>query len=73
MPRKVNLIKIKCVDQIFELGYKLKKEDYWWAASKMRKKMMTRIKGREPEEEDLAIPPIKFSFAKVANVMQPNK
>jgi hypothetical protein len=39
----------------------------------MRKKMMARIKGREPEEEDFAIPPIKFSFAKVANVMQPNK
>jgi hypothetical protein len=28
MPEMVILIKMKCVDQKFGLGYKLKKEDY---------------------------------------------
>jgi hypothetical protein len=27
-PERVNLIKVKCVDQRFELRYKLKNEDY---------------------------------------------
>jgi hypothetical protein len=32
-PERVNLIKVKCADQRFELKYKLKKEDYIWFTS----------------------------------------
>ncbi|KAL3567808.1 hypothetical protein D5086_030459 [Populus alba] len=34
---------------------------------------MARIKGREPEEEELEIPPLRISFPKVTYVMQPDK
>jgi hypothetical protein len=34
---------------------------------------MARIEGRKPEEESLAIPPIRISFPEVAYVIQPDK
>ena len=34
---------------------------------------MARIEGRKPEEENLAIPPIRVSFPKAAYVMQLEK
>jgi len=34
---------------------------------------MARIEGREPEEEELEIPPLRVSFLKAAYVMQPDK
>ena len=34
---------------------------------------MARIEGRKPEEESLAIPPIRISFPKTTYVMQPDK
>jgi hypothetical protein len=39
------------------LGYKPKKKDHRWAASRIRERRMARIEGREPEEEELEIPP----------------
>ena len=33
---------------------------------------MARIEGRKPEEENLAIPPIRISFPKAAYVIQPD-
>jgi hypothetical protein len=53
---------VKCADQRFGLGYKLKKKDYRWAAGRKGEKRMARIRERELEEEDLAIPPLKVSF-----------
>jgi hypothetical protein len=38
-----------------------------------RNKRMVEIEGREPEEKDLVIPPIRVSFSKVAYMMQPDK
>jgi hypothetical protein len=37
------------------------------------KRRMARIEGREPEKEELAIPPLRVSFLKVAYVIQPDK
>jgi len=70
---RINLIKIKHVDQRFRLGNKPKKEDYKWVASVKRNKRMVKIKRKKPKEKDLAIPPIRVSFLKVVYVMQPDK
>jgi hypothetical protein len=69
----IDIIKLKAVEQRFGLGYKPKKEDYKRAAGARREKRMARIEGRNPEEESLAIPPIRISFSKAAYVMQPDK
>jgi len=70
---RVNLIMMKCANQRSGLGYEPKKEDHRWAAGRRRERRMARIQGREPEEEELEIPPLKVSFPKAAYVMQPDK
>ena len=72
-PERVNLIMMKCANQRFGLGYEPKKEDHRWAAGGRRERRMARIQGREPEEEELEIPPLRVSFPKAAYVMQPDK
>jgi hypothetical protein len=37
------------------------------------KRRMARIEGREPKEEELAIPPLRVSFPKAAYIIQPDK
>ena len=37
------------------------------------KRRTTRIEGREPKEEELAIPPLRVSFLKVAYIIQLDK
>ena len=65
----MDIIKLNDVEQRFGLGYKPKKEDYKRAAGARREKRMARIEGKKPEEESLAIPPIRILFPKVAYVM----
>ncbi|KAL3609378.1 hypothetical protein D5086_000398 [Populus alba] len=72
-PERINIIKLKAAQQRFGLGYKPNKEDYMRVAGVRRKKIMTRIEGRKPEEENLAIPLIRISFPKATYVMQPEK
>jgi hypothetical protein len=43
MPERVNLMNIKCADQMFGLGYKPKREDYIWVASMRRERIMAKI------------------------------
>ena len=62
MPRRVNLIKIKCVDQRFWLRYTPKNKDYRWVVGVRRNKRMAEFEGRKLEEEDLVIPLIRVSF-----------
>jgi hypothetical protein len=50
-----------------------KKEDYQWAAGRRREKRKVRIEGREPEWEELEIPPLRVSFPEATYVMQPDK
>jgi hypothetical protein len=72
VPERVNLIKIKCDDQRFGLGYKPKKEDHLWAAIRIRENRMPK-KEDQLEEEELEIHPFIVSFPKAAYVMQPDK
>jgi hypothetical protein len=52
MPEMVILIKMKCVDQKFGLGYKLKKEDYRWTASMKREKRMVKIREKSLKKKN---------------------
>jgi len=45
------LIKLKCANQRFGLGYKPKKDYYKWVTQIKREARMARIEGREPEEK----------------------
>ncbi|XP_073260913.1 uncharacterized protein [Populus alba] len=72
IPKRIKPITMRVVDQRFGLGYKPKKEDHRWAANKRRERRMARIEGREPEEEEMEIPPLMVSFPKAAYVMEPD-
>lgn len=72
MPERVNLIKIKYIDQRFGLGCKLKTKDYRWVIDMRREKLMAKIEGQELDE-DLVIPLIRVSFLNAAYVMQLDK
>ena len=58
------------MDQRFGLGYKPKKDDYKWVAQIRKKARMARIEGREPEEEELVIPPLQVSFPRATEVIR---
>ncbi|XP_073261997.1 uncharacterized protein [Populus alba] len=65
-----NLIKPNYANQIFGLGYKPKKDDYKQVTQFKREARMARIEGREPEEEELVIPPLQVSFPRAAEVIR---
>lgn len=65
----IDIIKLKTAEQRFGLGYKPKKEDYKRAIGVRREKRMARIEGRKPEEENLAIPPVRILFPKAVYVI----
>ncbi|XP_052312616.1 uncharacterized protein LOC112328848 [Populus trichocarpa] len=73
IPEGVNLARMKSAAQRFGLGYQPNQEDYRWAAGRRRARRMARIKGREPDEEKLEIPPLSVSFSKAAYIMQHDK
>jgi hypothetical protein len=62
MPKRVNLMKLKCVDYRFGLGYKFKREYYKWVASRKREARMAKIEGRELGKEGLTILPLSMTF-----------
>ena len=68
----IGVTKLKAAKQKFRLGYNLRKEDYRKAAIARREKRMARIEGWKPEEENLVIPPIRFSFPRAEYVIQPD-
>jgi hypothetical protein len=67
MPR---LIKLKCANQKFGLGYKPKKDDYKRVTQIKREEKMARIEGRELEKEELVIPPLQVSFPRATEVIK---
>ncbi|XP_052301368.1 LOW QUALITY PROTEIN: uncharacterized protein LOC127904008 [Populus trichocarpa] len=73
IPEGVNLARMKSAAQKFGLGYQPNQKDYQWAAGRRRARRMARIKGREPDEEKLEIPPLSVSFPKAAYIMQHDK
>jgi hypothetical protein len=69
MPERINIIKMKCVDQRFDLGFKPRKEDFKRAAEFKREMRLARIEGREPNEGRIQIPPIHVTFPRPAQVI----
>ena len=62
MPERINIIKLKCVDHRFGLGYKTKGEDYKQVAQARKEARMAKIEGRESKEEELVLLPLQVSF-----------
>ena len=69
MPKWVNMIKAKCVDERFKLRYKFKNDDYRRIT---RIKKEARIEGRELKEEELTIPPLRTTFPRPSQVIRSN-
>jgi hypothetical protein len=62
MPERINVIKMKCVDQRFSLGFKPGKANFKRATELKREKRLARMEGREPNEDRIQIPPIHMTF-----------
>ena len=62
MPERINIIKLKCADHRFGLGYKSKKEDYKRVAQARKEARMAKIEGRESKEEEFVLPPLQVFF-----------
>jgi hypothetical protein len=56
MPRRINVKKMKCVDQRLGLGFKLSKKDHWRFAERKKEKRLACI------ENVIEIPPIHMNF-----------
>jgi len=67
---RINVMKLKYVDQRFGLGYKPKKDDYKRVTKINRGARMTKIEGREPEEEEFIILPLQTTFPKLTQVIR---
>jgi hypothetical protein len=67
---RINVMKLKYVDQRFGLGYKPKKNDYKRVTKIKRGAKMAKIEGREPEEEELIILPLQTTFPKLTQVIR---
>ncbi|XP_073268737.1 uncharacterized protein [Populus alba] len=70
MPERINVIKMKCADQRFGLGFKPGKADFKRAAEIRREKRIARIERREPDEDRIEIPPIHVTFPRSAYVIK---
>jgi hypothetical protein len=70
MPERVNVIKMKCADQRFSLGFKPGKADFKKAAEIRREKRVARIERREPDEDRMEIPPIHVTFPRAAYLIK---
>ena len=69
MPERINVIRLKCAYQKFELEYKPKKDDYKRATQIRREARMARIEGRKLEEEELIILLLQASFPRSIKVI----
>jgi len=63
------MIKEKCADQRFGLGYKPKKDNYKRAAKIKMEVRMTKIEERELKEEELVILPPWITFLRSIEVI----
>ena len=70
MPERINVIKMKCADQRFGLGFKPGKADFKRAAELKKERRLARIEGREPNEDQIKIPPIHMTFPQPTQVIQ---
>jgi hypothetical protein len=58
---RISLIRLKATNQRFGRDFKHGKKGYKSVADIKREKMLARLRGREPEEEEIVIPPIQVS------------
>jgi hypothetical protein len=57
----ISLIRLKTANQRFGLDFKPGTEDYKSTTNIKSEKRLARLGGREPEEEEIGIPPIQVS------------
>ena len=62
MLKRVNVIKMQCDDQRFDLGFKSRKTNFKIAIEAIKEKRVTQIEVREPNEDWIRIPPIHLTF-----------
>ena len=70
MPKRINVIKLKCTDQRFSLGFKPRKADFKKAIESKRERRFARIERREPNKDQIQIPPIHVTFPHPAQVIK---
>jgi hypothetical protein len=68
LKRRINMMRSKCANQRFELGYKPKKDNNKWVARIKREARMTKIEGREPKEKLK----IQITFPKPSQMIRSN-
>lgn len=64
------MMKKKCVDQRFDLGFKLGRVDYKRAAEVRKQRRLAQIEGREPNEDQIEISLIHITFPQSAHVIK---
>jgi len=70
MPKQLNVMKLKCDDQRFRLGYKPKKDDYKCITRIKRGARMAKIESQEPKEKELIILPLRTTFSRPTQVIR---
>ena len=70
MPERINVITMKSADQRFDLGFKPGKTDFKRAAELKKERRLARIEGREPNEDQIQIPPIHMTFPRPTQVIK---
>jgi len=70
MLERINVIKMKCADQRFSLGFKPRKADFKRTIESKRERRLARIERREPNEDQIQIPPIHVTFPRPAQVIK---
>jgi hypothetical protein len=69
MPERINVIKMKCADQRFGIGFKPRKMDFKRAIESKRERRLAQIERREPDEDRIQIPPIHITFPRPAQMI----
>jgi len=70
MSERINLMKLKCTDHRFGLGYMPKRDDYKRVVNRKRKAIIVKIKGYELEEKGFAILPLQTTFPGFVEVIR---
>jgi hypothetical protein len=70
MSERINLMKLKCMDHRFGLGYMLKRDDYKRVVNRKRKAIIVKIKGHELGEKGFVILPLQTTFPGFVEVIR---
>jgi hypothetical protein len=70
IPKKITVMKLKTVNQRFELEFKSRKKDYTRVTKITRERRLACIEGREPNKGRMEIFPIQVTFPRSVCVMK---